>query len=241
MTHQTTQPNRRNVRFRKGFTLLEIIVSIVVLLIVSAVAMKIFSTTLFAWKRSAEVAESIQHGDFAIEQIVSALNSTVYFRNARKIYAFKAEKENLDGLPADSISFVTSSGAFMAPDSPYSEGPHRLKLLIDHDEYGDSALFAIPMPAIADDEEFEEDYATEPLLIARSIGGLEIMFWDDDAEDWTEEWEPENSVPERIQITVYVNFPDKEDEAMEFTRVINIPVAASVNENLQSPANTSSN
>lgn len=233
--------NEASMRNRRGFTLLEIIVTIVVLMIVAAVAMNIFSATLFAWKRSTEVAESMQHGDFTIEQLVSALNSTVYFNNPRKIYAFKVEKHDLDGLPADTLSFVTSSGAFMPMDSPYLEGPHRLKLLVDYDEYGDAALFAIPMPAIADDEEFEEDYATDPMLVSRSIGGLEILFWDNDAEDWTEEWEPENSIPERIQVTVYVQFPDEDEEPMQFTRMINVPVYESLKDGLRSPVTSSNN
>lgn len=226
---------------KRGFTLLEVMIAIVILAIVSTVAFQVFSSTLFGWKRGIEVADGLTHGNFAIGQLVSALDSTIYFFNARRVYAFRVEKDNTLGIPTDTISFVTASGAFMPPDSPYSRGPHRLRLSVDIDEYGDPALFALPMPAVADEEEFEDEYDAEPMVVARGVSGLEILFWDADAEDWTEEWEPENSVPERIEVTLYIAAIDKHEEPMLFTRVIDIPVYDSVKERLRSPVISQNN
>jgi hypothetical protein len=221
--------------------MLEVLVAIVILVVAMSIAFEVFSATVRGWKRGMEVADGIKHGDFAMTQLVAALNSTVFFTNARKVYAFRVEKDVIDGLPADTISFVTASGAFMPPQSPYAKGPHRLTLFIDFDEEGNPALFALPLPAVADPEEIEEDYQLEPILVSRAISGLEIFFWDKQNEDWTDEWEAENSVPERILIDVYVTSADEEEEPILFSRSLDIPVFLSVKERLRSPASTQNN
>ena len=228
---------RFNLKTRTGFTLLELMVAMVILTIAMSIAFQAFSGTVRGWKRGTEVIDGIKHGDFAMKQLVSALNSTIYFHSPRKTYAFKFDKVSSFGLPADEISFVTSSGSFMPPDSVFAKGPHRVELFIDDDDYGRPALFAIAMPAIADDEEFEDEYDADPILVTRAVQGMEILFWDEEQEDWTEEWEEENAVPERILLTIFVVSEDEDEEPIEFTRVIEIPVAPSVEAKLAGPSN----
>ena len=221
---------------RNGFTLLELLVAMVILVIAMSIAFQAFSGTIRGWKRGTEVIDGIKHGDFAMTQLVKALRSTIYFYNPKKTYAFKIEKGNSGGLPADTISFVTASGAFMPEYSPFATGPHRLKLFIGNDDSGDSALFASPMPAVTDDDEYEDEYDSEPLLVSRAIQGLEILLWDEETEDWTVDWEKENSVPERILLILFVASENEDEEPIEFTRIIEIPVALSVKEKLASPS-----
>lgn len=215
-------------------------VAMVILTIAMSIAFQAFNGTIRGWKRGTEVIDGIKHGDFAMGQLVSAVNSTIYFTNPRKTYAFKFDKHTEGGLPADMISFVTSSSAFMPHDSPFTTGPHRLKLYIDNDG-GESALFAIAMPAIANDEEFEDEYDTEPILVSRAVQGLEILFWDKETEDWTEKWEKENAVPERILLTIFVASTDEDEEPIEFSRVVEIPVYKSMAAKLTGPSMSSRN
>ena len=210
-------------------------VAMVLLTIAMSIAFQAFAGTLRAWKRGTEVMEGITHGDFAMNQLVSALNSTIYFNNPRKTYAFKIEKSSNGGLPTDWISFVTASGAFMPHSSPFSSGPHRIELFIDDDDYGDPALFALAMPAIAtdDEEEFADEYDAEPILVSRAVQGLEIMIWDEEDEAWTEKWEKENAIPERVLLAVFVASENEDEEPIEFVRVVEIPVSKST---LSSPS-----
>ncbi|MDF7825559.1 type II secretion system protein [Pontiellaceae bacterium B12227] len=227
----------RSRHARSAFTLLELLVAMVIMVIALSIAFQAYSGTIRGWKRGTEVMEGIKHGDFAISQLVRTLNSTIFFDNRRKTYAFTIEKESNSGLPADIISFVTSSGAFMPHDSPFASGPHRIKLYIDDDE-GAPALFVTAMPAVPNSEEEEEDLDYEPFLVSREVQGLEILIWDEENEDWTEEWEPENSVPERIMLTVFVASDNPDEEPIEFNRVINIPVSASLKDKIASPTLT---
>jgi prepilin-type N-terminal cleavage/methylation domain-containing protein len=79
---------------RPGFTLLELMVAMVILTIAMSIAFEAFSGTIRAWKRGTEVVDGIKHGDFAMNQLAAALNSTLYFFNERKSYAFTIEKDN---------------------------------------------------------------------------------------------------------------------------------------------------
>ncbi len=224
---------------RCGFTLLELIVAMVILVIAMSIVFQAFSGTLRGWKRGTEVVDGIKHGDFAMNQLAAALNSTVYFYNPKKSYAFTFEKGSHGGLPADTISFVTASSAFMPNNSPLINGPHRIKIYIDNDDDGNPALFSRAVPALADFEDFEAEFNTEPYLISRTIQGLEIMVYNEENEFWTTEWVKKNAVPERVKIMVYVPSDDDNEEPIIFTRVLDIPVAKSVNKKLAGPSSVS--
>ena len=225
---------------KAGFTLLELIVAITILTVAMSIAFQAFSSTLRGWKRGSEVIESIHHGDFAMRQFASALNSMIYFQDERKRYAFRFEKELSNNLPADWISFVTASPYFLHPNDPLTVGPHRLQLFIQDDEYGNPALYSISMPALSDEEEFIDTYNPEPYLITRAVQGLEILVYDFDNEDWTNEWDFDNHIPKRLLISIFVASEDETEEPLIYSRVFNIPVAESMDQPLSAPttANT---
>lgn len=222
---------------QNGFTLLELIVAMVLLITAMSIVFQAFTGTTRGWRRGTEVADGIKHGDFAMNQLASALNSTVYFYNPNKSYAFSFEKGSHGGLPADTITFVTASKAFMPEGSPLQHGAHRLKIYIDGDENGDPALFSKAVPALADIDEFESEYITEPHMVSRAIQGIEILLYNEETDDWTASWEKENSVPERVKILVYVPSDDEAEEPLVFSRVLDIPVAESVAQKLSGPSN----
>ncbi len=214
-------------------------VAMVILTIAMSISFQAFSGTIHAWKRGSEVIDGIKHGDFAMNQLANALNSTIYFFNPRKNYAFKIEKGTGSGLPSDTISFVTASSAFMPDSSPLKHGPHRIKLYIDDADDGNPALFSIAFPAIADEEDAEEEYDEDPHLVSRAVQGLEILVYDDELEDWsTDEWEQENSIPERVLIVIYVASEEEDEEPIVFERILDIPVAQSIGAKLKGPTKT---
>ena len=241
MNRRAPQTSIRNSRTgRLGFTLLELLVSLVILVIAMSIAVGAFSGTIHAWKRGGEVIDGIQHGDYAITQLNSVLNSILYFYNGSETYAFLIEKDSNYGHPCDIISFVTTSPAFLPANSPLISGPHRIELSIDDDEHGNPALYALATPPVANPGEYREECDEEPQLICRQISGLEILFWDSEEEEWIEEWEEENSVPERIQATIFVTSNDPDEDDMEFSRIIEIPVFDSVQQRLSGPSSSSS-
>jgi prepilin-type N-terminal cleavage/methylation domain-containing protein len=236
------QPSNCKPRTASGFTLLELMAAMVILTIAMAIAFEAFSGTIRGWRRGSEVIEGIKHGEFAMNQLASAFNSTIYFYNGRKSYAFQMEKGTDSGLPADTISFVTASSAFMPESSPLKYGPHRVELFIDNDEEGNPALFSLAFPAIADIEEAADEYNAEPHLVSRAVQGLEVLLYDKKLEDWSDqEWEHANSIPEMIKLTLFVVSEEEDEEPIEFSRVVEIPVAASVRLRLTGPTRKTRN
>jgi prepilin-type N-terminal cleavage/methylation domain-containing protein len=228
---------------REGFTLLELIVAMVVLVIAMTIAFQAFSGTIRGWRRGTEVMEGLKHGEFAMDQLAQAVRSTIYFYNPRKNYAFLIEKESKGAYPADILNFVTASPAFMPESSPLKYGPHRIKLYIDTDDRGNPALFSLAFPALANPEKLEEEYDdAEPHLVSRAVQGLEVLLYEEEKEDWTtDEWEEENSVPERIKLIVYVGSEDKNEDPIVFEQIIEIPVAESVKLKIESPTSSKNN
>ena len=153
---------------------------------------------------------------------------------------FVLRKNFLITLPVDWISFVTASPYFLHPNDPLAEGPHRLQLFIQDDEYGNPALHSISMPALSDEEEFIDTYNPEPYLITRAVQGFEILIYDFDNEDWTDEWDFDNHIPQRLLISIFVASEDETEEPVIYSRVFNIPVAESMDQPLSAPttANT---
>jgi hypothetical protein len=210
--------------------------AMVIMTIAMSVAFEAFSATIRGWRRGSEVVEGLQQGDYAMTHFVSALNSTVYFNNPRSTYAFIMERDVVNGLPADSISFVTASSAFMPINSPLRNGPHRIELFIDMDENGDPALFSLAFPAVANLDDVKDEFDAEPHLVSRAVQGLEVLLYDDEIEDWTDaDWDKANSVPARIRLTVFIASAEEDEEPITFTRIFEIPVADSVRVALTSP------
>jgi prepilin-type N-terminal cleavage/methylation domain-containing protein len=222
-----------------GFTLLELIVAMVILTMTMALSFQAFSGTIRGWKRGTRVMENIKHGQFAMLQLANALNSTVYFNNPRQSYGFIFEKNggNSADYPADIISFVTASSAFVPYGHPLTRGPHRLKLYIDKSDNGEDALFAEIRPIVAD----EDKYKADPILVTTGIQGIECTFYDEEQDSWTDEWTHKNSIPKRIKVALYAppNKDEKADDGVVFTRIFEIPVAASVPAQLKGPSQSS--
>ena len=62
------------------------------------------------------------------------------------------------------------------------------------------------------------------------------MIWDKQNETWTDEWEQNNAVPERIEISLYISSTDENEEPIVFRRVLEIPVFDSMKDRLSNPS-----
>jgi prepilin-type N-terminal cleavage/methylation domain-containing protein len=219
-----------------GFTLLELMASMIILTISMLVAFEAFNGTIRGWRRGTEVVEGIKHGEFAMKQMAAALNSAIYFYDPRNIYGFVMEKNTFAGMPADTISFVTASSAFVPEWSPLRHSPHRIIFFIEDDGSGRPALFAFVSPAIADVEESIEEYNAEPFLVSRAVQGIDVQIYNQQLEEWlSEDWNRPHAIPERLLLTLFVGSDEEDEEPIAFSRVIEIPVAPSAKYKLRGP------
>lgn len=205
---------------KQGFTLLEVLLAVSILAVAFTVVMATFSVTTRAWRHGSTLLDEMHHGDFVMEQLVSALRSTAYFEDENGTYGFWLEKGH-GRWPQDQISWVASGTAFMPPDEELARGLHRLMISFEENENGDEGFAVLAFPHLKDVEDVEE----KPWVISTEVKGLECRIWDAEDEDWIDEWEFTNMVPHRVEITLYMDPLEGESEPVTLKRMVEIPVS----------------
>ncbi len=215
---------RRAAQARHGFTFLELLVALAILVSVFAVIFTIFTSTLNAWRRGTEALTKLHHGDFVMEQLVQALRSTAYFDSVPEFYEFRLHKRHMGGNPADVMSWVTSSSAFMPLDSPYVNGLHRLVITIDRAAYGQYGVAIRAVPHLSEDDDLD----AEPWFVSTRVQGLRCRIFDDEIGAWQDGWDESNAIPSLVEVTLYMEPDEPYGPPVRVQRAIEIPVAPAV-------------
>lgn len=202
---------------RSGFTLVELLVSLAIMAVVFTIVWSTFSAVVNAWRRGGEVVDDIRHGDFVIDQLVSALRSSAYFPLKPDRYGFWLT----DRGTQDEISWVTSGTSFMPPDSPLAQGVHRLMVSIEPNDDGEDAFTVRAFPHLA--EEIDKDDA-EAWSISPRVKGIDVRVWNAQDETWDDEWEDTNKIPGLIEVTLLMEPPGKYEPPVKIARLIQIPL-----------------
>ena len=205
---------------RSGFTLLEMLVALAILALAFAVIWSTFSATVTAWQRGGDLLDELRHGDFVAEQLVSALRSAAFFTSSPDKYGFRMKTRN-QTYPADQISWVTSSTAFMPPDSPYRQSLHRIVFSVESNPEGDPAVAIRAMPHLMDEDEVDDT----PWFVSSEVKGFKCRVYDFEEESWKTDWEDTNSIPRLLEITLYMDPVEKYGPPVTLQRLVEIPVA----------------
>ena len=210
---------------RRGFTLLEILISMVILSIALTLAWQTFSTATRAWTGGRKVMDQMHHGDFVLSQLSSALRSMAFFEDAKEHYGFRMEN-NTTGYGQHSISWVTASQAFIPHGEQFEHGLHRIEVGGGTDEDGTEGLTVTVWPHLADEEEVEK----KSWFITENIKGLSCQVYDNDSDEerWRDEWEYSNAIPGLVEITLYSEPAGKYDDPVELRQLIEIPLGPPV-------------
>ncbi len=215
-------PLRR--RRRAGFTFLELLVALGILVAVFAVMFTIFTTTLRAWNQGTEALSKLHHGDFVMEQLVQSMRSMAFFDSVPEFYEFRLDKGHAGGYPADTISWVTSSSAFMPLDSPYAEGLHRIVVTIGRTDRGQYGVAVRAKPHLSE----EDDLDPEPWFVSTRVKGLRCEIFDDEIGAWQDRWDESNAIPSLVKITLEMEPEEAYEPPVRVQRAIQIPVAPAV-------------
>jgi type II secretory pathway pseudopilin PulG len=216
---------KSNNRRLEGFTLLELLVALSIMVGAMAVIILTFAVTLRGWRRGAELLEGLHHGDFVMEQLVSAMRSTAFFGSDPTRYGFWLEDLEGTEYPADRISFVTAGTAFMPPESPLANGLHRIEITVQENEDGEPGVAVRAFAHLTD----EEDWEVEPWYVSTVVKGLNVRTYNEREEAWEEAWENTNAVPSLVEVTLYMDPLDEEArEPVLLSRLVEIPIAPAV-------------
>lgn len=226
----SARPSNARYHRASGFTLLELLVAMTILVIAMAVIWQTFSSTIGAWRRGGELLDELRHGDFVMEQLVSALRSAAFFESAPGKYGFTLKNSDKN-YPADKLSWVTASSAFMQPDSPLMNSLHRIVFSIEDGPDGDLAVAIRAYPQLADMEEDDVD----PWFVSSEVKGINCRVYDLEADspDWENDWEDTNSIPSLMEITLYMDPLEKYGDPITIQRIVEIPVARKVDRQVE--------
>lgn len=221
--HYSVTPSLHPRYARRGFTLLEVMIAIVILAIAMTVAFQTFSAVTRAWTGARGLMDKMHHGDFVCGQLNSALRSMAFFTNSAEHCAFRMEK-NADG---ETISWVTGSSAFIPPGAEeYAHGLHRIEVGAGSDEDGAEGLVVTVWPYLADEKEVEK----KSWLVSENIKALRCKVYDTtkDEEGWKDTWEYSNAIPGLIEITLLADPVEEHGAPVEFRQLIEIPLGPPV-------------
>lgn len=202
---------RRNRR--AGFTLIELLLALAIFSLVAAMAAGAFWGVLKAWNRGGEMLEQLHYGEFAMDQLVTALRGAAWFPSKPSAFGF--------WLESGKASWVTSGSAFLPPDSPLIHGLHRISVTVDS-AGGERGLVVRAWPHLS--EEMDENDA-EPWLVAPGVEDFECEWYDFEGEDWSTDWEETNSLPKLVRVTLTMEKRKDFDEELELQRVVVLEVA----------------
>ncbi len=204
---------RARRRRSKGFTLIELLVALAIFSLVAAMAAGTFWGVLKAWNRGGELLEQLHYGEFAMEQLVTALRGAAWFSSKPEAFGFWLERGK--------ASWVTSGSAFLPPDSPLINGLHRLSVTVDS-QGGERGLVVRAWPHLAEDTD-END--AEPWLVAPGVDEFDCEWYDFENEDWSTDWEETNSLPKLVRVTLKMEKRKNFDEELELQRLVELEVA----------------
>ena len=216
---------------RRGFTLLEIMVAIVILMVALTVAWQTFASVTRSWTGARKLMDDTHHGDFAMTQLASALRSMAFFNSLPSKYGFRMDDNSFGKYGDHTISWVTASSAFV-PRGEFAEyGLHRIQIGAGEDDEGNEGLLVTVWPHLAD----EEDVEKKSWVVSENIKGLTCYVYNKEEEDWDTEWENTNSIPGLIHITLYADPVEKYGDPVEYHQLIEIPLGPAVTNEVDSP------
>ena len=214
---------RRLAKKNNGFTLLELMVALVLLVTAMTMIVGTFTTVLKSWRRGSALMEELHHGDFVMDQLVSGLRSAAFFDSAPEKYGFHLENNGSEEDAHDVISWVSSGTAFMPQDSPLTRGLHRISVTIEDNEDGDPAVAVRAAPHLAEEDDIED---MDPWFLSTEVNALDVQIYNKDDETWDDEWENTNSLPRLVLISLYMDPIQEYGDPVELTRVVELPLGS---------------
>ena len=216
---------------RTGFTLLEMLIAMSLMVIAMALTYMTFSTVIKAWQRGVALSESVNHGDFVMDQMVAGLRSA-YFPNSAvesDQYGFVLEDNGNGSRARDEVSWVKLGRALMSDDAEYADGPHRVKVSLEPSgrRGGGKALAVRGWRAYGEPDDFEADDVDPEFLTTRVVGlscRIATNMVNGEVE-WEEDWEPSNRIPAAVEVTLYLAPLESGEKPVAIRRAVGLPVA----------------
>lgn len=229
------KPKSRSLR-KSGLTLIELLLAISILAVMSVVSYLCFDIVVRTWQTGTEIAATAGQGEYVIEQLAAGLRSAYYPDTGKSDYAygFTLSDGGDSETSTDTIGWTKTGAALVGEDASFVDIPHRVSVRIQQygqkGNDGDGLSVQAYRQALQLDDFNPETDIEFALIAPRAIGfNCRVLDKDqpvkDDLPNWVDEWKWSNSLPSKVELTLYLN-PDKEgEEPLEIKRIVSIPMA----------------
>lgn len=224
----------RSAKVRRGFTLLELMMAIMILSIMMMLSFFCFDAVVQSWQAGVEMSDSMGQADYVMDQLASGLRSAYYPDVGSQLYDYGFQfVDNGDGADAaDFISWVKIGRALVGEDCGFAESPHRINVSVGmngkNGQPGGLDVRAWRVDLQLDD--FDPETQAEKISLAPRVIGLNCRVLDkdqpekNDEPNWQDEWSCSNCIPKAVEITLYMEPPKDNDEPLKVERIIEIPM-----------------
>lgn len=226
---------------RKAFTLLEILLAVSLMALIFTSIFMSFNVVLRSWQTGTKLSESLNRGDYVMDQLVKALRSAYTpNKSGSRDYGFILI-DNGEGVnSADSISWVKIGPALIGKQASFSETPHRVVFTLEEDEGSFSATVKA-WQVVGLPEDFDEEDDVKSVLLSKETLGFNFRVKDpaqnlsedldlggDIEIEWLDEWENSNAIPELVEVTLFLKPATEEEDPLELKRLVSIPIVAKI-------------
>ena len=221
------------MNLRRGFTLLELIMAIMILSVMMLLSFFCFDAVVQSWHAGIKMSESMGQADHVIEQLASGLRSAYYPDTGAQLdeYGFQLHDGGEGPGAMDSISWVKIGRALVGEDCGFADSPHRINVSVEAGGNADAAGLMVKAWRVdLQLDEFDPEADVTPVSVSPRVMGFSCRVLDkdqpekDDEPNWQDTWDYSNSIPKAVEITLYMEPPKDKDEPMEVKRVVEIPM-----------------
>lgn len=224
-----------SVNSHRAFTLIEILVAVTLLAAAMAISFSAYFSISKAWQRGITLTDNLNHGDYVMEQLVNGLRCAFYpppqtnTTTGNTDYGFVLEKHGSDTEARDVISWVKTGAALLGPEHALHRGLHRVRIAIEEDTDGVPVVACRAWRPYVDPDSLDP-MRIDPFYITGKVQGMSCRVstnQTDEGWEWQDEWDNEatNHLPMAVEIILYLDPIDSEDEPVEMKRMVEIPVA----------------
>lgn len=236
---------RRFRPFRRGFTLVELLIALSILGLISVMLATSFYSVNRSWAVGREVIDSGGHSDYLMEQLTAALRSA-YTPGTGEKHGFIFVDDGEERDAKDTIEWSKIGSALVGEEARYAEVPHRVRVYVSEPD-GPGHPGGFTVKAWRQDlqtEEFDPEEDAAELCLSPRVIAFNCRMLDpdtprttDDEINWVDAWTKTNTLPDAVEITLWMRPPEEDADPIERRRIVELPMGA-LSKNPESGANS---
>ena len=202
----------------RGFTLLEVVISVGILVVILTIVYNTFNSSIKAFTAMENQGDAYARARIVLNRMSEEIAS-IYFSPQNRNTGLVGEDKDDDDLPADALHFTSLSHIRWVKDSKESELCEIGYYLEKDEDTRESFLFRR--------EDWNVDGTLEeggnPLEMAEGVDGLNFRYYDGD--EWLDEWDSriKGDLPKAIEVVLVMRDPRR--TRITFSSILSIPIA----------------